>query len=215
MHFFRDETPLGRFFNAAGDIIITNLLFILLCVPLVTIGAAISGLEYFHLKRRRGSDESAPKLLMQGFRMNFKQSTIGWLILCLLFYLVTVNLNAFGQDGPMENQALYIISMAAAAFILFFACYFFSVVCAFKGSLRTLAADSVMLAGKHPLSTLAMAAMPALCAWFTMHSADLLLALIPVWIACGFSLIAWADSYILIRIFRPFLDEKPEADSPS
>lgn len=119
MHFFRDETPLGRFFNAAGDIIITNLLFILLCVPLVTIGAAISGLEYFHLKRRRGSDESAPKLLMQGFRMNFKQSTIGWLILCLLFYLVTVNLNAFGQDGPMENQALYIISMAAAAFILF------------------------------------------------------------------------------------------------
>lgn len=215
MHIFREDTPLGRILSAAGDIIITNLLFVLLCVPVITIGAAVSGLEYFHLKRRRGSDESAPGLLLEGFRMNFKQSTIGWLLLCLLFYLVTVDLSAFGQDGAMENQALYIVSLVIAACLLFFSCYYFSVVCAFKGSLKTLAADSIMMAGRHPLSTLAMASLPALGAWVTLHSADLLLALIPVWIACGFSLIAWADSYILIRIFRPYLPASPSEDTRS
>ena len=215
MHIFREDTPLGRILGAAGDIIITNLLFVLLCIPVITIGAAVSGLEYFHLKRRRGSDESAPGLLLKGFRMNFKQSTIGWLLLCLLFYLVTVDLSAFGQDGAMENQALYIVSLVIAACLLFFACYYFSVVCAFKGSLKTLAADSIMMAGRHPLSTLAMAALPALGAWVTLRSADLLLALIPVWIACGFSLIAWADSYILIRIFLPYLPASPSEDTRS
>ena len=213
MHILREDTPIGRFFGTAGDIIISNLLFILFCAPIITIGAAVSGLEYFHLKRRRGSDESAARLLLEGFRTNFKQSTIEWLILCLLFYLITVNLNAFGQGGALENQMLYIISLAAAAFLLFIACYFFAVICAFKGSLKELAANSIMLAGKHLLSTLAMAALPAFGAWFTLHNADLLLGLIPVWIACGFSLIAWADSYILIRIFRPYLPEFPSGNT--
>lgn len=75
----------SRFVQACmkiSDLIILNVIFLVCCIPVITIGASITGLYYTTLKMVR-DQETSPiyKNFFASFRQNFKQSTIVWLIM--------------------------------------------------------------------------------------------------------------------------------------
>ena len=75
MKMFSNDSLMGRFFGSLGDIIIVNILFVLCCVPVVTAGASLCGMNYAFLKRRRDCHDSIIRLFFTGVQSNLRQAT--------------------------------------------------------------------------------------------------------------------------------------------
>lgn len=77
---FNIDNPVMQFLSKMFDLIVLNLIFILSCIPIITIGASISALYYVCLKMLRGEDPYIWQNFWKSFRQNFKQSTVVWLL---------------------------------------------------------------------------------------------------------------------------------------
>ena len=51
---FNMDGPLFRFLSKVADLMILNLIFLISCIPIVTIGASITALSYVTLKMKDG-----------------------------------------------------------------------------------------------------------------------------------------------------------------
>lgn len=81
MKFLHMDSPLMHFLGKVADVVIVNLLTILMCIPVITAGAAFTAMHYCCLKIVRGEESSIASQYFHSFRDNFKQSTIIWLVM--------------------------------------------------------------------------------------------------------------------------------------
>ena len=136
MNIFSSDGWFSRFFGTLGDIIIVNILFILCSIPIVTMGASMSAMYFTLLKKQRtGENGGVVKLFFKGFKDNFKQSTISWLLFLLISFIFTLDFNLFGKGGPQENKLMYYTSVVLMILTCFIAIYLFPVISAFKNTL--------------------------------------------------------------------------------
>ena len=79
--FLGQEGWLFRFLDRLWDLIVLNVLFIITCIPLFTVGAAISALYTVTMKGVRKEDSYIVRSYLSAFKENFKKSTILWLLM--------------------------------------------------------------------------------------------------------------------------------------
>ena len=75
--------PDSKFMQAmarVSDLVILNLLFLLSCVPLITIGAASAALYTVCFRIGTDREQGVCRSYFRAFRENFRQGTILWLI---------------------------------------------------------------------------------------------------------------------------------------
>lgn len=82
--FFNYENKLMTGLNKIFDCMFVSALWCILSIPIVTIGATTSALYYAVNKSIRHSRGYAYKEFLSAFKLNFKQSTIVWLVNLLL-----------------------------------------------------------------------------------------------------------------------------------
>ena len=66
--FLNTESKIARFFAAAWDLIVVNLLVLLTSIPIITIGASLSAMYYVLVKRVRGEEGYIPQMYFRAFR---------------------------------------------------------------------------------------------------------------------------------------------------
>ena len=81
---FSLDSPLFSFLNKVADLILLNILTMICCLPIITIGASMRALHYVVLKMVRDEESYIVRSYFKSFRQNFKQATIIWLILLLV-----------------------------------------------------------------------------------------------------------------------------------
>ena len=72
--------PEGRFIGKFWDVLIVNLLWFFLSIPIFTIGASTTAMYYVTLKLARDDDGYTIRSFFKSFKENFKQATIIWMI---------------------------------------------------------------------------------------------------------------------------------------
>ena len=99
------ESPLFSGLNKMADLIYLNLLTFVCCIPIITIGASMTALNYVVLKMVRNEDSHLTRQFFKSFKQNFKQATIIWLIILLAiivlagdFYIFTCQSVAVGRS---------------------------------------------------------------------------------------------------------------------
>lgn len=104
MKFLRMDSPLMHFLSKVADVVIINLLTIVLCIPVITVGAAFTAMHYSCLKIVRGEESSIVQLYFHSFKDNFKQSTIIWLTMLVIwaflgfdFFFLYTNVSVVGS----------------------------------------------------------------------------------------------------------------------
>lgn len=80
MKLFDYDSGLMRVLGKISDLVIVNLMAIICCIPLVTIGASITALHYSILKMKRDTDNYPFRNFWKSFKQNLLQSTAIWLI---------------------------------------------------------------------------------------------------------------------------------------
>lgn len=118
---FDMESPLMQGMNKIADLMLLNLLVIICCIPIVTIGASLTAAHYVILKMHRNEEGYITKDFFRAFRSNFKQSTIMWLIMLVViiilsldFYLILNNL----IEVPYFIRILILVATLMFCFML-------------------------------------------------------------------------------------------------
>ena len=99
MNIFEEGSPLIRFLNRIADLLILNLLTLLLCLPVITAGAALTAMHYVLLKLVRDEEGYIVRSYFRSFKRNFLQATALWLIFGALWALMISTLSMIIQGS--------------------------------------------------------------------------------------------------------------------
>ena len=120
---FSPDSGLMKMLTKISDWIILNMLFVISCIPIFTIGAAATAL-YDGVQRIQESRASGWKTYWEAFRRDFKRSTLLWLIMAgsgfligygLVYYLKTDA--AIGGMGKIVCMIIGIVWLLASAWV--------------------------------------------------------------------------------------------------
>ena len=78
MKIFNPDSPFMVVLSRIADLILINIFTLILCIPIVTGGAAITAGYYTLLKIRRDEDSGTTKLYFGSFKENFKQADLSF-----------------------------------------------------------------------------------------------------------------------------------------
>ncbi|MCM1569671.1 MAG: DUF624 domain-containing protein [Roseburia sp.] len=80
MKFFSMDSPLMQALNKMADLLWLNVLALICCLPVVTVGASMTAMHYMALKIARNEETYITKGFLKSFKENFRQATIIWLL---------------------------------------------------------------------------------------------------------------------------------------
>lgn len=201
MRVFQFEGPLYRFLERAFDLVLLQLLWVICSLPVFTIGASTTALLTVTMRMARGEEGYVFKGFLKAFQENFKKSTllfglffaaIAW---CIFMILVSMGSgNAFLQILEIPEAAIVCILVAALQYV-------FAIQARYENRVWQTAKNAVTLSLRflpYTLILLSVAVVPIL---ITAYVPSIYGVMLSLWLFGGSSLIALADSYILIRVF--------------
>ena len=109
--FFSLDNPLMIFLGRLTDVIVLNVICLICCLPIVTIGASLTAVHYVTLKMAKNEEGYIVKSFFKSFRENLKQSTVIWLVFLVVtvfFYFDIRIIKYGGMDIPtFVNGIIY------------------------------------------------------------------------------------------------------------
>ncbi len=81
MRFFSYESKFGQLFLKLSYSCCLNVLWLICCLPIFTIGASTTALYYTSFKIAKNEGSYITVMFFRSFRQNFKQATLIWLIM--------------------------------------------------------------------------------------------------------------------------------------
>ena len=209
--FLANESTFGKLMTKLGIIIAANLMFVLFSMPVLTIGAAWAALDHVMLKALRGDGVLNPfKQFWIGFKTNFKQATIVWLIALAFAVLGWIDVRfLLHMGGPMVNfrYAVY----AVGGVLLIGLIYVFPVIAAFENKLPVLFRSAYYFALRKPLRLLVLLFFHIFPLFLTYTDAQMLPLYAFLWTFFGFGAIAMLTAKLLLPLFTPLLPLVDEA----
>ncbi len=203
--FFDMDSPVMRFLNRVGDLMILNFLMIVCCIPIITAGAAFTAMHYVLLKIVRGEEGYLVRGFFKSFRSNFKQATLIWLLMLLVVAVYAGDTWIFNYSGLVFPKALVIAVVAVAILLLMAAVYVFPLLARFENSVKNTLKNAMLLTFANLPKTILMMAcyiLPFVLGYFSTY------ALLFV-IMFGISAPAYAAAWIYSGIFKKL---EPEAE---
>ena len=117
MKFWAIDSPVMRVLGRLGDIIILNMIFVVGCIPVITIGTSLSALYAVAMKMARGEDPSVWKEFWKAYKRNFRPATICWLVMAVIAILLFVDFRIIGVL-KRGSESMYSIMRIVLAVIL-------------------------------------------------------------------------------------------------
>lgn len=114
MKVFEFDGPVFSFFSRVTEIVMLNIVTLIFCIPLITIGASITAAHYTALKMRREEGHVLSNF-WRSFKENFKQSTGMWM--CFVVYY-GVSLVAYNIANKESDSTTYILKGFIMAMVL-------------------------------------------------------------------------------------------------
>ena len=145
------ESKFYKIGSVLSDIVTASILWIVFSMPLVTIGAATTGLYYACTKKVSGKDGYFIQDFLKSFRENFKIATLVFLILSSFIVLIVSNMII--GSGMDLNFIVSIVQWFVLLQLIFMCIYVFALISRFEltvlGSLKA----AFIMANKHLLVT--------------------------------------------------------------
>lgn len=193
------------FFSAVGklvDIVIVSLMWVLLLIPIVTIGPATSAMYYCMVKVIRRERGYLTREFISAFKSNFKVGALTSIILAFAYFILIFDLKwareVEGTKGfflvSAFNSMLFLITCVAI--------YAFPILSRFRIKTKQLLKTSLFMAMKHLPSTILIAIIIAVFALAT-YLINILFLLTP-------GLCCLLVSFLFERIFKKYMPEKAE-----
>lgn len=204
MRFNWTDNVVMRALGKIGDMICLNVMWLICCIPIITIGASTTALYTVMLRMVKNEEGYIFRGFLKAFKSNFKQSTLIWLILLLLGIVWTVDFRVAGFMPGMAGIILSAIFLALGFILLSVMIYIFPLTARYENGIKATFKNALILTVAKLPYTFLMVAIVVAAVFASLWSAFTLLFSLPLWLIIGGALIAWVNSYILRRVFVVF-----------
>ncbi len=203
------ESPLMTGLNKFADLVILNLLTIVCCIPVFTIGASITALHYVCLKIVRDEETYVVKGFFKSFRQNFRQATIIWLIELVIIGIQILDFYLMGHSGITFPAWLPSALLAVDALIFSLGIHVFPLLARFENTVSRTIKNSVMvgiLALPRTVLMVIVCAVPVVLVYFFEQ------VLAPFLLLIGISGPAFVCALIYNKTFKRFEPKQEDKD---
>ncbi len=211
---FNFEGPVFTFLSRVADLFWLNLLYILCCIPVVTVGAATTALYYVTLKMAKDEEGYITRSYFKSFKENFIQATIIWVILLVVMVIMFIDLRIANGgnltdffDNPAVSNVVIVAVGVMAIVILMTVTYVFALLAQFDNTVINTVKNAFLISVRHLPYTFLMivvTAIPYVLIWFS--PAMLILVLIM------FSATAYINSKSFNKIFILYMPKEEGID---
>ena len=188
----------NKFFTVMGrvaDLIMLNVVFLICCLPIVTIGASLTALHYVTLKMTRNEESYIIRSFFKSFKQNFKQATVINLIMLAVAAILYMDLRIVGNIGGTMSQVLYIVFFAFGILYMMVFLYIYPVLAKFYNSIKNTFRNAFLMA----VITLLPAGVFFIKSFRIQSMAIMLLCMF------GFALEAFINGHFLVKIFDNYI----------
>ena len=202
--FFSPDSKFMQAMARVSDLVILNLLVLLSCVPLITIGAASAALYTVCFRIGTDREQGVCRSYFRAFRENFWQGTILWLIAVVFFGAGIVNVFLFySMEGPLHYLFLLMTVLMVLGVLMY--SYAFPLISQFSNkTLPTLKNAFCLSLGYLPRS-LVIAVVNVFPLALALVDLYLFLQVGFVWAFLYFSAAAYINALLLKKVFAPYL----------
>lgn len=203
MKLFDLDSPLMQGLGKVADLLLLNLLALLCCIPVVTVGASMTALHYMALKMARNEECYIARGFFKSFKQNFKQATLIWLLMIFVMVVLVVDFLIMNNSGVEFNVVIRVIITVFALFVFCGSIYVFPVLAKFENTIwRTIKNAFLMSVMQFP-KTVLMVIFYIFPAVFLI----LLPQLAPFAFFFGISVPAWLSAKLYSKLFKKLEDQ--------
>lgn len=192
---FSSDNPLMKALSIAADLLILNILTIVLSIPIVTMGAAVTAMYDIVIRIVRGEEGYTVKPYFQAFKANFKKGTLLGLIVVGAGVLLYFDYLAAETYIPIMKAGV----AAIGVIVLATAFYAFALLARYENTFgATLKNALILMVGNFPrtlLMVICAVGLWVICINFTQFG-------IPVLLLFGLSLPCFVNSTLLNGVFH-------------
>lgn len=206
MKFFNYDSPFWSFMSRVADLVILNLLWLLFCIPVFTIGASTAAMYRVTLNMVRGEGGGVVRSFWASFKLNFKQGVLLFLILLIPTLLVTYELWLYLSGVVAQSIWMGVVFCFPALLVSLIGAYIYPLLAQFDNSIKNMLKNACLLAiGNLPYSVV-MAALNLAVSALLLFATSFFLRTCIFWLLIGGALIAMLNSYLLRKIFKKYFD---------
>ncbi|HIV42218.1 MAG TPA: DUF624 domain-containing protein [Candidatus Mediterraneibacter guildfordensis] len=210
MRFNITDNVIVRALNKICDMVCLNVLWLICCIPVFTIGASTTALYTVMLKMVKNEEGYIFRGFFKAFKENFKQSTIMWLILLALGIVCYIDYRVAGVIAGTPGLILRGVFFLFGFILFSVMIYVFPLTARYENMVRATFRNALLLTvGRFPY-TLLMVAVAVIAVIASLWNSVTLMFAIPLWFLIGGSLLAWINSFILWRVFSVFGDNEED-----
>ena len=227
MSFFSLDSKFSQIMGRVFDLMMLNIIFLIMCIPIVTIGANFTAMYYVTLKMIKNEETyifrtfspfmpGAFITTTRSFRENFKQATAIWLILlAVLIVLILDLLLVMRMPGTITYlRFVFLVLIFFEAMVL---SYVFPVLSRFDNTVKNTIKNSILMAIRHLPWTI-MILLVNLCPLliYVFSTTKIVSYLILLMFLLGFSTVALGCSWFFVNKIFPFYmpEEEKEVLTP-
>lgn len=200
---FSPDSKVMQFLGRFTDLILLNILFLLTCLPVFTIGASMSAMYCLTFQMMRDEDRGILKPYFRAWKANFPQATLLWgLILFLLVPALFYFDRLFQMGGMLRTLSLPFLLIAVLCLMV--SCYLFPWISQFENTPRQALQNALILSVSHLPRTVCILAIYLLPVVLWAVNVELFWQISFLWLALYFSAAAYMSTGLLWHVFKPY-----------
>jgi uncharacterized membrane protein YesL len=203
---FGSESKLIFYLTKIGQIITLTALFLLCCIPIITLGTSITSYYYAMIKSKRRERGYPTTEFLQSFRRNFVKGSVVTIGIAVIVGLLYVNREYVAKSGSVTSPAMVITYDILFILLLLLVMFIFPAMSRFSLKLTSLLRLSLIMALRHLPSTIALTAGVLFCGILLLYVVPIpfIVVLPGVW--------CYASTYLVEPVLRKYMPEPKEGE---
>lgn len=195
---FSADSPFFRFCSWLADVFMLNLIFVITCIPIITIGASLSALNVISIQMIKKQEGYIIRGFLKEFRKHFKKSTILWLLMLFVGVVLGIDFYFWNQIDNMLGMIMKIVTVSLLVIFVSVSIYIFPVVTHDNGGIKTTIKTAALLCLYRLPITVLLICLYGIISYFMMQFviADIFM------LVFGFGLLSMASAVLYRLAFR-------------
>lgn len=211
MKFFNLDSPLMQALNKLADLMWLNVLTMLCCIPVITVGPSLTAMHYMALKIVRNEEGYITRGFFKSFKENFKQGVAIWLIQLFVILMLVGDFMIIAYSGLEFSQFLQVVLLAIAIMVYFISMFLYPVLAKFENTVLHTIRNALFVGVLQFPKTVLMMILHVLplALLFLVHQ------LVPVVFLFGLSIPAWLSAKLYNKFFQKLEDQYMQTNGPA
>ena len=201
--FFDSDSWFMQLISRFSSLAVLNLLFLCTCIPVFTIGAAVTALYDVVFRMDTDREGKLFSTYFRAFVANFRQATPIWLLFLLLIAASCVNMVVFSNWGNSIGHVLFVIAVVILINLLLVLGYTFPLLSQFDNTKTNTLKNALLLSVANLPRTLIIAVINCFPWALMLVNFYSFIQLSFLWLVLYFSAAAYFNSRVLKSVFDP------------